>query len=96
VADYGGKGAEELAGDVSHDGTAGGDSVLCEEDDGTGEEVVDFKGAEEILDGIDEFGREVFGGAILSEAAVFRAKGSAGRGNERAAASDAGVVLAAT
>jgi len=45
--------------------------------------------------GIDEFGREVFGGAILSKATVFGAKGSAGEGPEPAAASDAGVVLAA-
>ena len=53
------------------------------------------RGERKSLMGIDEFGREVFGGAILSKATVFGAKGSAGEGPEPAAASDAGVVLAA-
>src|ERR1700740_2010259 len=54
----GGKGAQELAGDVGEDGGAtGGDFVLGEEEQETGEEVVDLGGGGEVV----EFGGE--GGA---------------------------------
>jgi hypothetical protein len=73
----GGESTEKLIGDVCHDGGAAcGDFVFREEDDEAGEEVVDFERGEEVLNGVDEFGGQVFGcGDVFREMGVTVAEG---------------------
>jgi hypothetical protein len=75
-----GDGVEELVGDIGHDsGAARSNAVLGEEEQKTGEEIVDGSGGLELGEAFGESGGEVAEfGLILREFSVLRAKLGAG------------------
>jgi len=92
-----GEGAEELIGDVSHDGGAlGGDAVLGKKAEKFCQKALNLRSGLEFTDFAEEIGGEVGGFAgVLLEASVIEAEAGGGVGDKGlAAASGRGAALA--